>query len=89
MESNALSSRLHHSRECMRALLIPDAASGRGGGTFPRSILMQLVFSTRARRVAMTLISLFLMFRRRRIPGLTPWPQLARWLGGLIRARWH
>lgn len=90
MESHALSSRLHDNRERMRALLIPDAVTGRiEADTFPRSAVMQLVFSARARRVAMTLMSLFLMFRRRSIPGLSLWPQLARSLAGLIGGRRH
>jgi hypothetical protein len=90
MESHAVSSRLHDNRQRLRALLLPDAATGRiEADVFPRSTVMQLLCSARARRVAMTVVSLFLMFRRRGISGLALWPQLARSLGGLLRARWH
>lgn len=90
MERHVVSARLHDSRERMRALLIPDAYTGRiEADTFPRSALMQFVFNARARRVAMTLFSLFLMFRRRSLPGLAVWPQLTRSLGGLLGALRH
>lgn len=91
MESHIISARLHVSRERMRALLIPDALTGRiDADTFPRSALMQFAFNARARRVALAVVSLFLMFRRsRKLTGLAQWPPLLRSVGGLIGALRH
>jgi hypothetical protein len=84
MESHAVSARLHDSRERMRSLLIPDAATGRiESGVFPRSAVMQFLFNARARRLALTLVSLVLMLRGRR-RAQSFWPQLTQSLGGLI-----
>lgn len=90
MESHAVTARLHDSRERLRQLLIPDPGTGRiESDVFPRSAVMQFMFNARARRVAMALLSVFLMFRRRSTPGLAIWPQLTRTLGGLIGLTRH
>jgi hypothetical protein len=91
METHLVEARLHASRERLRALLIPDPESGRiEADAFPRSAVMRLVFSTRARRIAMALLSLAMLWRRRGASGTASiWPQLTRSLGslvGLVRA---
>lgn len=85
MESHAVSARLGATRERMRALLVPDESER--DAAFPRSALMRVVFNTGARRLTMSLFSVFLMLRRRSLPGASLLPQLARSLGGLVGSR--
>lgn len=93
MESHAVSSRLQENRERMRAVLLPDGADPGDAGSFPRSAVMRLVLNSRARGVAMSVLSVLLMLRGRRRPRRVPrpslLPRLTRSIGGLIGARRH
>lgn len=70
MEEHAVAARLGATRARLRDMLIPDPVSGRiESDSFPRSAVMRLAFDSRARRVAVTGLSLLMMFaggRRRR-----------------------
>lgn len=80
MEEHAIALELQHSRAQLRALLLPDPATGRiEADAFPRSQLMRFVFSPGKRNLAMSAVSTALaMFagRRRAATGGGRWSQV-------------
>lgn len=71
MEEHPLVASLAHSRDRLRALMLPKEAGGeRDDDTFPRSMLMRVLFDSRLRGLSLSLIaSLAAAFLQRRAAG--------------------
>ena len=90
MEEHAVTARLNHSRDRIRAMLIRDAKTGRiESQTFPRSALMRVAFDARARRLLVTGLGVLLLFKGRRTVGKRGIvvPLVARALGRMLTRR--
>ena len=90
MEEYVVMASLQESRARIRAMLVPDPATGRiEADQFPRSAVMRFVLNARARRIAMAAFSMLLMVAGRRAAtrtGLLPLlTQSIGNLAGLVR----
>ena len=88
MEEHAVVEKLRQSREQIRELLMPGAASGRIlPGHFPRSAVMRFLVDSRKRGMAMTAVATaFAFFGRGRRPGESQarWPRIRQALLPLL-----
>jgi len=88
---HAVAAELEESRARIRALLLPDAVTGRiEPDTFPRSAIFRFVFNTRSRQLAGAGLSMLLMYAGRRALSRAGFlPQIAQSLRSMVGLARH